>query len=416
MKNAKIFISHSTKTSEAERYLTTIHAALEDAGYNVFLDREGLDLGDTWRAELFRWMEQSNAAVLLLSESALVSEFVSIEMSILLFRHLQEKRFPVLPVLVGDIDIENLAEGIVGQLRVGDIQCVSGDDPQAAANDVVNRLNQEWRSHGEHRSRWDILVDDVGRSLARAGFEDEVLIEAAEMTANFEVPPATYRLPMRVQFARALLTVPYATACAAIRTLGDRTLSRDAKSKLLDVLHNVTPFWVEADEAARVEHIAFHNDCECRTVALTAIDPWTARNYICRANFKPLGAGWRVCEFVPPDQEDELKSVLEQLTESLTPRIHSSRRATIGDIERKLNRMETQKRPLFLLFSWVPSPQLIRQIRQHFSTPTFFLIGKSEDLEPVRSFISELRPLEETLELEARDEYDDTVSSLDCRH
>ncbi len=68
--NAKVFISHSAKSEDVARHLDAISSALQAAGWDVRLDKTGLDVGDGWRSKLFQWMDEVHAAVLLLSRSA----------------------------------------------------------------------------------------------------------------------------------------------------------------------------------------------------------------------------------------------------------------------------------------------------------------------------------------------------------
>ena|ERR1044072_1274569 len=96
----KIFISHSTKTQEAEAFLQAVTKALE-ADFDVRLDKIGLQGGDDWRAKLYQWMDEVHGAVLLLTPEALTSEFVQLEASVLSWRRFRQPKFVLLPVLAG---------------------------------------------------------------------------------------------------------------------------------------------------------------------------------------------------------------------------------------------------------------------------------------------------------------------------
>ena len=74
----KIFISHSTKTEEAQEFLDAVKNVL-DQDFDLRLDQISLEGGDDWRAQIYRWMYEAHGAVLLLTKEALQSKFVQME-------------------------------------------------------------------------------------------------------------------------------------------------------------------------------------------------------------------------------------------------------------------------------------------------------------------------------------------------
>lgn len=71
-----IFISHSTKDNEFARYLD---GALEDAGFQVWVDLDSINPGDRWLATIQTAIEQCAAMVVVMSKAGRDSEWVERE-------------------------------------------------------------------------------------------------------------------------------------------------------------------------------------------------------------------------------------------------------------------------------------------------------------------------------------------------
>jgi hypothetical protein len=137
----KIFISHSTKTEEAEVFLNAVRDALS-ADFDVRLDRTGLQGGDDWRGKLYRWMDEAHGAVLLLTSEALKSNFVQLEASVLVWRRFRQPSFVLVPVLVGEVDVADISKGIFGEMELSRIQAVNLDDPGSTALELLRCLRE----------------------------------------------------------------------------------------------------------------------------------------------------------------------------------------------------------------------------------------------------------------------------------
>ncbi len=413
MINAKVFISHSAKSEDVARHLDAISSALQAAGWDVRLDKTGLDVGDGWRSKLFQWMDEVHAAVLLLSRSALESKFVPIELSVLSFRHMREQNFPLLPVLIDDIDVQALSDGMIGELRLSEIQSLPAKEPTETAQRVAERLGEQYASSGRLRTPLETLEQTVVTLLKNAGFHEEQLVEAAYVTDKFALGEAAQPGTIFLDFARRLLRVEFETACDVLLALGERRTSIDARRCLLELLDIVAPFWVTESEAAKLARYAMAG-FDHRGFLLVCREPWTARIHICRSSMKPLGTGWLVCELPPPEYEDELSWIWRQLALSLTPAASATRKMGVDEVRRRLERLEQRRQPLFLLFppEWTPSVQLLTQLRQTLPTLTFFVTGTSEDLEDLRSHALELISKGEVCEIDALETYDLTQLRL----
>src|SRR5687767_13081718 len=101
----RVFVSHSTApepTNEDERQadatLRSLAAALESAGYLVQLDRQGLKGGMAWRSVINGWIQTCEAAVLVISDRAMTSDFVAYEASVLGYRRQVDAQFRLIPL------------------------------------------------------------------------------------------------------------------------------------------------------------------------------------------------------------------------------------------------------------------------------------------------------------------------------
>jgi uncharacterized protein with PIN domain len=78
MTGARIFVSYKHRIEPDEPLCKRLHAALERAGHDVFVDTE-LRIGVEWAAELERQIKASDFCVVLLSEAAVQSEMIAVE-------------------------------------------------------------------------------------------------------------------------------------------------------------------------------------------------------------------------------------------------------------------------------------------------------------------------------------------------
>ena len=139
----KIFISHSTKTEEAQEFLDAVKNVL-DQDFDLRLDQISLEGGDDWRAQIYRWMYEAHGAVLLLTKEALQSKFVQMETTILTSRSFLQPEFALVPVLVGGVSVADTQTGLFGEMALSRFQFVNLKDPSAAQNvaDCLKKLQK----------------------------------------------------------------------------------------------------------------------------------------------------------------------------------------------------------------------------------------------------------------------------------
>jgi hypothetical protein len=96
----RVFISHAAGPDpDVWELVEAIEAELEDAGFEVFLDRSKIPRGDQWRPEIEAALPTCNCGVVVLSDRALDRPFVIFEAGFLASRARQETPFRIVPVL-----------------------------------------------------------------------------------------------------------------------------------------------------------------------------------------------------------------------------------------------------------------------------------------------------------------------------
>lgn len=72
-----IFVSHSAKEGEAKSILDRLPDAIRDAGFHPFVSDFEIERGDPYKEVLDDRLAECHGAVLLLSPSALISDWVT---------------------------------------------------------------------------------------------------------------------------------------------------------------------------------------------------------------------------------------------------------------------------------------------------------------------------------------------------
>lgn len=98
----KVFISHA---SEDKNSATRIAEAIQDAGGKVWFDEFELKPGDSIKETIEAGLRSSDLMVLLLSPSAIKSDWVKLEWDYALNRQLRQRNISVVPVKVEECEI-----------------------------------------------------------------------------------------------------------------------------------------------------------------------------------------------------------------------------------------------------------------------------------------------------------------------
>ncbi|MDT7808427.1 MAG: hypothetical protein QOJ70_2240 [Acidobacteriota bacterium] len=397
----KIFISHSTKTEEAEVFLNAVKDALS-ADFDVRLDRTGLQGGDDWREKLYRWMDEAHGAVLLLTSEALKSNFVQLEASVLVWRRFRQPSFVLVPVLVGEVDVADISKGIFGEMELSRIQAVNLDDPGSTALELLRCL-RELKESDTPRTPREVLENRVVKLLKKENTEED-LRDAGRHRLGWKNEDFVAGTDYYEKFARDLLGAEIAAACAAVLHLSDQGMS-DA----LELLNLVVPAWVAEEDAKPIAQLAL-SELTRRAVSLNASESWVLHTYISRSCYTSLKHGLEVCELLPPSIEDSLAAFRQQILDYFKPTNPFASAGSPEKIKRLIEKRNEQARPVFVAFppGWIPDAKILDALRGEFRTVTFFILtgeAPAEQVETIREKVYPLKPLDATRAESAYEEY-----------
>ena len=128
MSALKLFISHSTKTEENKKILKQICEALNENndsdGFKVLVDKD-IKPDTEWFPCLYEYMMECHAAVILLSNAALESEWVKAEAAVLCARRRSQNGFKLILVLLDDVSTVQLDNHpFFNAIRLADFQTI----------------------------------------------------------------------------------------------------------------------------------------------------------------------------------------------------------------------------------------------------------------------------------------------------
>lgn len=267
--NPKVFISHSTGDDDSTRKITDkIFEALENNGYSPFLDRNLIKTGDEWRAVIAEGLTLSDAAILVLSEKALDSEYVHYEASTLRnrFDFLRNDGFKLLIVA-----LENVTPEIVSRkmnaLQLQEIQWVnspSNIDSSQIIRQILNSL-KPLKERVQFQSRFHKRLFDI---LGRCN-PDRGLYAVADLLGIPRPHPGRYDLINKVSRGLIDMCMPRGEKRFEILEsvvdelkgcVGDR-------EELKAIINIVTPFcWVNPETAVKLPTVAM-GKLKCMSVS-----------------------------------------------------------------------------------------------------------------------------------------------------
>ena len=147
---AKIYISYQRNDTETALELST---RLKELGHTISIDIESLKAGQDWRETLTKALREAEVFVALLSEESQKSQWVASELGIALGYSQSSKRFLILPVIVGGIEIPAFVQHIQCIIaRDEDIQQVA-QQIHEAANAFTGQLVAEAEKQDSARQR-----------------------------------------------------------------------------------------------------------------------------------------------------------------------------------------------------------------------------------------------------------------------
>jgi hypothetical protein len=120
-----------------EEFWSVLRDRLVAAGFSVLVDREVLEPGALWRAEIYGWIGLCDAAVILISRQALDNpdkHWVARETTCLICRRYVDPSLKIIPVLLDGITFADFnATERFRDLQLAETMCVIGGKLDAVA-------------------------------------------------------------------------------------------------------------------------------------------------------------------------------------------------------------------------------------------------------------------------------------------
>jgi hypothetical protein len=119
----RIFISHSSHSDTAKRFVTELRESLQRKGFDVFVEFKDIQSADDWNKEIHERLASCHAGVLLLTPESITRPWVLKEATILTWRRsLQPDCFKLFPIVFDGVTDQALEGQKFGPLVISSIQ------------------------------------------------------------------------------------------------------------------------------------------------------------------------------------------------------------------------------------------------------------------------------------------------------
>jgi hypothetical protein len=167
MSKPKLFISHSTNGLLADDRCVRIRELLSETltDWDVFVDKERIKAGDQWRTKILHHLAHAQAGIVLFSQKACVSDWVTAEALILCFRKSIDPHFQIIPVLLEGKSITDTCFHRYEPFQLNEIQFLVDDSAtpaEAFVQRIIDRLNHPLPPE---ENRWVARVSTILRRI-----------------------------------------------------------------------------------------------------------------------------------------------------------------------------------------------------------------------------------------------------------
>lgn len=304
----RVFISHgSAEDAFSWRVCAAVRRALDDVGYQVFLDRDSLDPQTGWDLQIREELAACHAAVFVISRRALTREWVRREAEVLRQRQDMERIF-LLVVLLDDVQPKELDEAGLQVLNSKQALKFAADpEPAGIAEAVAEEFAALLPLPGEDEPmyRW---AERVSAMLRKSG-DPGVLEDAAKLLGLEERDARRARCFNGSRFlARTLLSAKLGDNVPRAVFHLNAALGSDGPS----LAREMEPTWVD-EEAARA-FIPDERSDQGRVILLNASFKRTAEHHIGRAMRRDTTQYVKAdLAVLRPDEEAATESVADEL-------------------------------------------------------------------------------------------------------
>lgn len=287
---AMVFISHSSRRDErAARVRQRLREHLSALNWDVKVDTDALRGGLEWRGQLYTWLADCDAAVILLNKAALESSWVTREAHVLMWRRALGAPLTVIPVLLPDADLRELRRS-----EISDVTSLQ----------AVKRLPGESDDEGLIKRAVELLPDLSTLSTAERD-ASAMCMWTAKVISCLDPVDEVHLRGAAEHLApgedRRFVTAHEGRRYLAHQFLGHRTGESVYQAmgkigfglpRLADLVRLVSPTWIEGAAARRLVPFGTVTDEDAGTskrfarrvvVALNSERSETARQYVDRA-------------------------------------------------------------------------------------------------------------------------------------
>jgi hypothetical protein len=388
----RVFLSHSSKSASSREYFNSVVQAIKERSeLELLVDEEGLKPGDLWKTVIYGWIEQAHAAVILLSDDALASDWVGIEAAIISFLDFQGHRFKLIPVLLSKN--EDLRGKLIGKLGFREsYQCIEPVDPKDAAERVVKALclpafvNQVCLLSPPRMG----LQAHVVNELRKIEFNELCLTRIRGDLPNWPSDPHPRTADeARHIFARQIVEADFYSACDALERLVN--ILNASRSDHINVISHIAevvlpPAWIPEMDAPIVAQGAAAPPSEsARRIAMSICNDWVFESLVRRSSGRPVEVtNAMLVRLSAPEYEDCLQSFKDQMRaycETALNRVKFRVRVDLDDdrLKHRLKSFEEKKKRVFVVMEHFPlDSDFVKRFRADFETPTLLLVPSNE--------------------------------------
>ncbi|MCK5345066.1 MAG: toll/interleukin-1 receptor domain-containing protein, partial [Candidatus Heimdallarchaeota archaeon] len=270
-----LFISHSTsslpETDRCVKVRKCLVSLLSKSGWEVFIDEQKINPGDTWRSKIIHNLAHAQAGIFLLNEKAISdSDWVSTEVSILCYRKLTNPNIQIIPVLFEDKKLDDICFKQYEPVQLKEIDAISDDLslPKEFAAKIIAKL--ELDKAGAQKTQWVHkvigLLKDVNLKALKCAAEalelEEYSCDLQDIHVIYVVERMDHNPPLRNirAFSELLNQLDYGDAKRLITFLEAKWIENEAAQILINASRKPDKIGLLTINARAIEHTQYYLD------------------------------------------------------------------------------------------------------------------------------------------------------------